>query len=200
MEHWFDKLAKGAASPDMSRRSFLGGLTAALVTAASGFGMREAFAVAAHGGKGGVHANPNNGIKRPVGPRPPMPSKDVNFKLGPCAITRKGKQEVRAFTSTTTTGGHTVEIIERRIKGPEQTQHNFRINVDGKLQYLAVRRKANKGGAISGAALEITAGPGFGERGMHLTSQDGKTLTGKVNGRPIAPYDMSGGGTAAPQF
>jgi hypothetical protein len=162
-----------------------------------GFGLREAFAAAAPGAHGAIHLNTHP--RRQNGPRPSKPSGNVNLKMGPCTITRQGEREVRTFTSTTTTGGHSVTILERRIKGPDQTQHNTRVEIDGKLQYLVARRKANKGSTITGPVLEITAGPAFGVRGMHLTSADGKTLNGKINGRQIAPWDVSGK-IAAPQF
>src|SRR5579884_1857629 len=158
MENWFDDLAKGLTAPGISRRKFIGGLAALFGGAVLGGALEPAEAKRPRpSDRPGANGAPAVGAGSRPGARP-RPSTDVNLKWGPCTITRKGKRVERAFVSTTSAGGRTITLHQLHTSGPLQTQRNLRVEVDGKTQYLLIRRKAKGGAALAAPALEVRAG------------------------------------------
>ena len=197
MEHWFDDLAKKLATGDRSRRSFLGGL-AVLLTGTAAVSLLPAHAAPLQRARrrrlpdANTNANTAPTQGQASGRVASMqPSNDVSLTGGPCTVTRKGKSEVRTLTSSTSANGFEITLHQKQSTGPMQNEHDVSIDVNGKPQFSVMRRKAGPGGGPP--ALVITAGPVFGFQNLRLTSQDGRTLQGTINGRAIAPTNIEGG-------
>jgi hypothetical protein len=201
MEHWFDRLAKSAATGASSRRTVLGGIGAVIAAASAGVGWgldpRAARAAGFENGSavpGTMGAAPgatpqlNGGL-----PPRPSPSNDVNLQWGPCTIVRNGPTEQRSFSSSTTADGRTVALMMAMSADRAAKTSTIQIKIDGQVAFLLTRRQTRTGRTLSAATSHTTAGPAFGVDSLELDS-DGTTLTGTINGRAIVPFDLSSGG------
>ena len=198
MEHWFDRVAKSAATSGASRRTVMGGIGAVIAAASAGVGwgldVRSAGAAetptgSAMSGNGVAPGAPllNGGLT----PQP-LPSNDVNLQWGPCTIVRNGPTEQRSFSSTTTADGRTVSLMMAMSGDQTAKTSTVQIKVDGQVAFKLTRRQTRTGRALSPATSHITAGPPFGVDSLELNS-DGKSFTGTINGRDIVPSDMTAG-------
>ena len=120
---------------------------------------------------------------------------NVSQHWGPCAFTRTGTHEEVRLTSTATLAGKPLTLTEQRTRDEGLRVHNVAIDVGGKRQFEFVQRKT-KGAAHAVATL--TLGVGFGYKEFVLTS-DGKTISGRINGRAIIPFAISSN-PKAPRF
>jgi len=188
MEHWFDALTKRLAADSLSRRNFITAGGAAFAAVATGWSWGRAFAE-----EPPEAAAAAEGAKR-INVPPPEP---VTMKFGPCTATSQGPHFEHSRTSTGTAAGTTVALTATRTldsKAGMTSAHTVSLN--GKQQFQI---SMAQGRGPESRSMHITIGDAFGYNGADLTSSDdGKTLTGTIDGRAIQPFVVGPG--KKPQF
>jgi hypothetical protein len=170
MEHWFDNLVRNLASGEYSRRDAIKGVAA---LAASQFAHSPVHAAGRTHEQTGHSAQKNREA-------PPKPT-PLALNIGPCTLVRNGLERTRHFQTSIESQGKTVSISETRYRAPGIKSTQMSISFDGGLQFQV---------AWHNNQFSMTLGPALGLGATTLISKDRKTITGRIDGREIAPMAM----------
>jgi hypothetical protein len=176
MNHWFDELTTQLATDKLTRRSVFAAATATLTAVATGTGWPRLLSAAVG------NAAPQGGYQ-PVLPTP------STFKYGACMATSHGVVLKHQVTSTATSGGRKAVLHATRSSDLKGMTTNKTVLLDGKqaFQITSIATKTSK-------SIRLTIGDAFGFKGAELAStDDGQTLTGKIEGRELVPYVKGAG-------
>jgi len=178
MDHWFDAFTKRLALARPSRRTVITAAAAALASAAAGTGWRRALAEPA-------------AIRTRGGAIHPPAAKTIT--LGACTATSSGLAYKHQLTSRTFAQGKALLFRTTRTFDSQKTTLRSTLLIDGTPQ---VRITTLYG--TPSPSYKLAVGNAFGVSGAVLISNDGKTLRGEIDRRPIVPYTK--GSNAKLQF
>jgi len=184
MNHWFDSLTKNLASNGLTRRTFLDGVVSGLALAALDFRFDQVLAAQLPGSATLAKARFAPSVHLPM---PQIQAKSLAF--GPCTVMIKGSHYERHFKSETQAAGHTITLKRTHISNKRQwARLETRLEIDGKPQLIS-----SVIGTGKSKKYRLRIGEAFGFTAL-LTSDDGKTVQGKIDGRAIVPLTESSKG------
>jgi len=175
MAPWFDEFTKQLATGKFSRRTLIGGLAATVSASATATPWQAAFG-----------AVPRRAGAMPAG-------KSLTF--GPCAAQAKLGHYERHLTSRSSAAGRAVVLRHTHsYDAAGGTTLETTILMDGQ-PVLDISRT----GSQSSKSYKLTVSNAFGFKKAVMTSADGTTLEGEIDGRKIVPY-TAGSGSAKVKF
>jgi hypothetical protein len=166
LEHWFDEFTKRLALNKPSRRTFLGGIGAMFGLAAISTSWRSVLAAVA----------PGHAASMPA-------ARSITF--GPCSLATSPSHIERHFSGSTSAAGHAVTYKRSHVHffdSRRGSTFDTTILLDGRpvLDVSSTTMRAS-----THYQMKITNA--FGFKSAVLTSDDGKTMHGEIDGRALAP-------------